>query len=174
MLSEWDFNLILFDLKWTDLYFISLRKRYISKVNKWLADFYSFIYLFLLSYCLFIYQIIYKYFNPGNKYFWPGRPGFKPMWRHTKDFKKVLDTYLLNTQQYKVRIKGKVEQYWERCSSYWKGSLRVPLGYCHQLYLYIFIHMVCSPIKLYIFYHIVYSSITLYVDYIYSNYEQIH
>ena len=29
---------------------------------------------------------------------------------HTKDFKMVLDTILLNTQHYKVRIKGKVEQ----------------------------------------------------------------
>ena len=28
--------------------------------------------------------------------------------------KMVLDTTLLNTQQYKVRIKGKVEQSWER------------------------------------------------------------
>ena len=27
-----------------------------------------------------------------------------------KTLKMVLDTYLLNTQQYKVRIKGKVEQ----------------------------------------------------------------
>ena len=30
-----------------------------------------------------------------------------------KTLKMVLDTYLLNTQQYKVRIKGKVEQSWE-------------------------------------------------------------
>ena len=31
-----------------------------------------------------------------------------------KTLKMVLDTSLLNTQQYKVRIKGKVEQSWER------------------------------------------------------------
>ena len=31
-----------------------------------------------------------------------------------KTLKMVLDTSLLNTQQYKVRIKGKVEQYRER------------------------------------------------------------
>ena len=31
-----------------------------------------------------------------------------------KTLKMVVDTSLLNTQQYKVRIKGKVEQYWER------------------------------------------------------------
>ena len=29
----------------------------------------------------------------------------------------VLDTSLLNTQQYKVRIKGKVEEFWERSSA---------------------------------------------------------
>ena len=44
----------------------------------------------------------------------------------------VLDTSLLNTQQYKVRIKDKMEQsretsyalpYTSVCCSYWKGSL---------------------------------------------------
>ena len=35
------------------------------------------------------------------------RSGFNPKSHHTKDFKN--DTSLLNTQQYKVRIKGKVE-----------------------------------------------------------------
>ena len=34
-----------------------------------------------------------------------------------KTFKMVLDTPLLNTQQYKVRIKGKVEQSRERISA---------------------------------------------------------
>ena len=34
-----------------------------------------------------------------------------------KTLKMVLDTYLLNTQQYKVRINGKVEQSWERSSA---------------------------------------------------------
>ena len=39
--------------------------------------------------------------------------------RHTKDFKKkkILDTSLLNTQQYKVGIKGKVEQSRESSSA---------------------------------------------------------
>ena len=56
--------------------------------------------------------------------------------------KMVLDASLLNTQHYKVRIKGKVEQsregvapsptHW--CSSYRKGSLRVTLDYGRQLY----------------------------------------
>ena len=49
---------------------------------------------------------------------WSGRPWFNPRLRHTKDFKKmVLDTSLLNTQQYKVRIKGKVEQSRESSSA---------------------------------------------------------
>ena len=34
-----------------------------------------------------------------------------------KTLKMVLDTSLLNTQQYKVRIKDKVEQSWERSST---------------------------------------------------------
>ena len=35
-----------------------------------------------------------------------------------KTLKMVLDTSLLNTQQYKVRIKGKVELSWERSSAH--------------------------------------------------------
>ena len=54
----------------------------------------------------------------------------------------VIDASLLNTQHYKVRIKGKVEQSREGvapspipwCSSYRKGSLRVTLDYGRQLY----------------------------------------
>ena len=56
--------------------------------------------------------------------------------------KMVIDASLLNTQHYKVRIKGKVEQSREGvapcpttwCSSYRKGSLRVTLDYGRQLY----------------------------------------
>ena len=66
-----------------------------------------------------------------------------------KTQKMVLDASLLNTQHYKVRIKGKVEQsregvapsptYW--CISYRKGSLRVTLDYGRQLYLYIWVNV---------------------------------
>ena len=57
----------------------------------------------------------------------------------------VLDASLLNTQHYKVRIKGKVEQSREGvapsptpwCSSYRKGSLRVTLDYGRQLYFFL-------------------------------------
>ena len=53
----------------------------------------------------------------------------------------VLDTPLPNTQQYKVRIKGKVGQSRERSSasptprwsSYWKESIKVTLDYGHEL-----------------------------------------
>ena len=57
----------------------------------------------------------------------------------------VLDASLLNTQHYKVRIKGKVEQSRERSSalplhlgvvSYRKGSLRVTLDYGRLLLLF--------------------------------------
>ena len=42
------------------------------------------------------------------------RPGFNPGWVLTKDSKIVLDTSLLNTQPYRLRIKSKVEQSKER------------------------------------------------------------
>ena len=48
---------------------------------------------------------------------WPGRPGFNPRSNHTKDTKRVLDTSLFNTQHYKVRINGKMEQSSERSSA---------------------------------------------------------
>ena len=56
----------------------------------------------------------------------------------------VLDTSLLNTQQYKVRIKAKMEKSRERssalptprCRSYWKGSILVALIYGRQ-YIYL-------------------------------------
>ena len=48
---------------------------------------------------------------------WSGRPGLNPRLRHTKEFKNDIYTSLLNTQQYKVRIKGKVEQSRERSSA---------------------------------------------------------
>ena len=47
----------------------------------------------------------------------PGDPGSIPGRVISKTLKMVLDTFLLNTQQYKVGIKGKVEQSRERCSA---------------------------------------------------------
>ena len=64
----------------------------------------------------------------------------------------TLDTSLLNTQQYKVRINGKVEQSWERssalptprCRSYWKGNHLVALEFSRQLYFTILIFMLLT------------------------------
>ena len=69
-----------------------------------------------------------------------------------KTLKMVLDTSLLNTQQYKVRIKGKVEQFWERGSAlplqlsvvaiekgaFWSPSTKV--ANFTYLYIYIYTH----------------------------------
>ena len=84
----------------------------------------------------------------------PGDLGSIPGRVIPKTQKMVLDASLLNTQHYKVRIKGKVEQSWEGvapsstpwCSSYREGSLRVTLDYVRQLYLlftfiYIYIYI---------------------------------
>ena len=73
----------------------------------------------------------------------PGDQGSSPGRVIPKTQKMVLDASLLNTQHYKVRIKGKVEQSREGvapspipwCSSYRKGSLRVTLDFGRQLYL---------------------------------------
>ena len=78
----------------------------------------------------------------------PGDVGLIPGRVIPKTQKMVLDASLLNTQHYKVRIKGKVEQFREGvapsptpwCSSYRKGSLRVTPDYGRQLYFtYIYI-----------------------------------
>ena len=47
----------------------------------------------------------------------PGDQGSIPSCVIPKTFKMVVDTSLLNTQQYKERIKGKVEQFRERSSA---------------------------------------------------------
>ena len=46
-----------------------------------------------------------------------GDAGSIPDWVIPKTLKMVLDTYLLNIQHYKVRIKGKLEQSRERSSA---------------------------------------------------------
>ena len=60
---------------------------------------------------LFLTQIICTFAND------PGDLGSIPGCVIPKTLKMVLDTSLLNTQQYKVRIKGKVEQFRERNSA---------------------------------------------------------
>ena len=91
----------------------------------------------------------------------PGDLGSIPGRVIPKTQKMVLDASLLNTQHYKVRIKGKVEQSREGvapsptpwCSSYRKGNLRVTLDNGHQLYLLIYknsIHHMFIYIYIYI------------------------
>ena len=71
--------------------------------------------------------------------------GSIPGWVILKSQKIMLDASSLNTQHYKVWIKGKVEQSTERssalstpwCSSYRKGNLRVTLDHGRQLYFYL-------------------------------------
>ena len=71
----------------------------------------------------------------------PGDLGSIPGRIIPKTLKIVLDTSLLNTQQYKICIKGKVEKSRERnitlptpwCRSYCKGNLLVALDYSCQL-----------------------------------------
>ena len=71
-----------------------------------------------------------------------GDLGSIPGWVIPNTEKIVFDASLLNTQHYKVRIKGKVEQSRERRSalsytfgsSCQKGSLRVIIDYGCQLY----------------------------------------
>ena len=82
---------------------------------------------------------------------WPGDQGSIPARVIPKTQKMVLDASLLNTQHYKVRIKGKVEQSREGvapsptpwCCSYRKGNLRVTLDYGRQLYF----NMIFSYVK---------------------------
>ena len=47
----------------------------------------------------------------------PGDQGSLPGWVIPKAQKMVLDAALFNTQHYKMRIKGKVEQSWEWSSA---------------------------------------------------------
>ena len=59
------------------------------------------------------------------------RPGFNPRLSHTKDLKKmILDVTLLNTQHYKVRIKGKVElsREWSSALPYIFGGVAIEKG----------------------------------------------
>ena len=74
---------------------------------------------------------------------WPGRPGFNPRSRHTKDKKWYLmpPCLTLSIIRYGSRVKlsnpgkGVAPSSTPWCSSYRKGSLRVTLDYGRQLYL---------------------------------------
>ena len=102
-------------------------------------------------------------FHNGPEFFnciyvrqWSGEPGFSPRSIHTKDFKIVLDASLLNTQHYKLRIKGKWSNPGEsvapfptpKCSSNLKKSLWVALDFDRLTFFlitkYIYIHAYVS------------------------------
>ena len=93
--------------------------------------------LFSGSLCCLLFLVTVRVFANG-----PGDLGSIPGRVIPKTQKMVLDASLINTQHYKVRIKGKVEQSREGvapsptpwCSSYRKWSLRVTLDYGRQLY----------------------------------------
>ena len=92
-----------------------------------------YIYIYIYIYCCVFNRpigLVVRVFANG-----PGDLGSIPGHVIPKTLKMVLDTSLLNTQRYKVHIKGKVEQSRERsstshtprCRSYWKGSLLVAM-----------------------------------------------
>ena len=74
------------------------------------------VYLYLHIY---VFMYIYIYIGLVGRVFANGLGDLGSIPGHVipKTFKMVLDTSLLNTQQYKVCIEGKVEQSRERCSA---------------------------------------------------------
>ena len=82
--------------------------------GRWMSSYLSFGYLNVIVWLEFLYLI-----GPVGRVFAndPGDLGSIPVHVIPKTLKMVLDTSLLNTQQYKVRIKGKVEQSRERSSA---------------------------------------------------------
>ena len=83
---------------------------------------------------------------------WSGRPGFNPRSGHTEDFKNiVLDNSLLNTQHYKVHIKGKALQYWESSTAlpYTFGSPSTTVtNFTLLMTIYIWSHKLSRKYKL--------------------------
>ena len=74
----------------------------------------------IYTYWIFVHTVRYIYIGLVSRVFanGPGDLGSIPGRVIPKTQKMVLDTSLLNTQQYKVRIKGKVEQFKERSSAF--------------------------------------------------------
>ena len=111
----------------------------------------------MTGFCFFLKKYIYICTAPLTKLVvftnGPGAWGSIPGRVIPMTQKMVLDASLLNTQHYKVRIKGKVKQSKEIelcpspttwCSSYWKGSLQLwspTLLICTFVYIYIYIYI---------------------------------
>ena len=79
---------------------------------------YIYIYIYIYIY-VYIYVYLYIYIGPAVRVFANGTGdlGSIPGRVIPKTLKMELDTTLLNTQHYKVRFKGKVEQSWEWSSA---------------------------------------------------------
>ena len=88
---------------------------------------------------IFLLYILYSHWFSGRVFTNdPGDQGSISGQIISKTQKVVLDTSLLNTQQYKMWIdpgKGVSPSPTPRCSCFWKGSLRLSLDYSRQLYL---------------------------------------
>ena len=109
-----------------------------SQVDRWdhpalYLDLFLFDYYLSLSMIYRLIGLVGRIFDNGS-----GDLGSIPGRVIPKTFKMVPDTSLLNNQQYKVRIKGKVEQSRKMCSAlpytYWKRSLLVALDHSRQIY----------------------------------------
>ena len=109
-----------------------------------------YVYIFFIFLFFIFIGLAVRVFSNG-----PGDLGSIPGQVIPKTQKMVLDASLLNTQHYKVRIKGKVEPSREGvapsptpwCSSYRKGSLRVTLGYGRQLYFTFYFYLNKKKLK---------------------------
>ena len=83
----------------------------------------------------------------------PGDRASIPRWVIPNTQKMALDASLLNIQYFRVRIKGKrsnpgkggTPSITSRCSSYWKGSLRVALDYGRPTYITVVWALPISP-----------------------------
>ena len=116
--------------------------------------------LFVLSsweeLCIYAYVVAGQNLMPKFDQFWiiefangPGDLGSILSRVILKTLKMVLDTFLFNTQQYKVHTrvkwsnpeKGVVHSATSQCRSHWKRSLLVALDNGRQLYIYIYIYI---------------------------------
>ena len=96
------------------VYSKSLRQFYMPVQKKvWkLIEGTTYIYIYIYIYIYLLISLVGRVFANG-----PGDQGSIPGRALPKSFKMTLDTSLLNTQQYKVRIKGKAKQSKERSSA---------------------------------------------------------
>ena len=128
-------------------------------ITPWTPPFiYIYIYIYIYMY-IYIYIYIYQAMGLMSRVFTngPGDQDLIPGRVIPKTQKMVLDAALLNTQHYKVRIKGKVEQSKERSSTpthtylgvvaIEKGAFGFPLTIVANftyIYIYIYIYIYVS------------------------------